>query len=147
MLIPKKYHIHLVALIAVAVMMFYPSLSKRIEPQILSAGTLAAEDFLQLVDSEKYEQSWEKSSVLMRDRIFLEVWNQQIPAMRGKVGLLNSREQADASMSDWAEGAPDGKYLTLTYTSSFEKQASAIETIILVLEDDARWRVAGYFIK
>jgi hypothetical protein len=147
MLIPKKYHIHLVALIAVSAIMFYPNLGKKIDPQIITAGTEAAEDFLQLVDNEEYEQSWESASTLMRDKIFLEVWNQQIPAMRSKVGTLKGRSQDKASISDWAEGAPDGKYLTLKYASSFQKQASAIETIILVQEEDERWRVAGYFIK
>ena len=147
MLIPKKYHIHVVALLAVAVMLVYPSLSKKIDPQILTAGTEAAEDFLQLIDSEKYEQGWESSSALMREKIFLEVWNQQIPAMRNKVGALSNRKQDSSSLSDWAEGAPDGQYLTFKYASSFEKKAEAIETIILVLEEDGRWRVAGYFIK
>ena len=147
MLIPKKYHIHIVAVIAVAVMLFYPSFSKKIDPQILTAGTEAAEDFLQLIDSEEYEQGWQSSSALMREKIFLEVWNQQIPAMRKKVGALNSREQDSSSLSDWAESAPDGQYLTFKYVSSFEKKAEAIETIILVLEEDDRWRLAGYFIK
>ncbi len=147
MLIPKKYHIHVVALIAVSVIMFYPSFSKRIDPQVLTAGTEAAEDFLQLVDAGDYEQSWESSSTLMREKIYLEVWNRQIPAMRSRVGALNKRIQDNASISDWAEGAPDGQYLTLKYASSFQRQASAIETIILVLEEDKRWRVAGYFIK
>jgi len=147
MLIPKKYHIHLVALIAVSVIMFYPSLSKRIDPQILKAGTAAADDFLQLVDNERYAESWENASTLIKEKIFPEVWDQQLLAMRSKVGALNNRSQDNASMSDWAEGAPDGEYLTLKYASSFEKQASAIETIILVLEEDNSWRVAGYFIK
>jgi len=147
MLIPKKYHIHVVALIAVAVMILYPSFSKKIEPHILAAGTEAAEDFLHQIDSKKYEESWESSSSLMRSKIFLEVWNQQIPAMRSRVGNLINRKQGSAAVSDWAEGAPDGQYLTLKYASSFEKKAEATETIILSLEDDNVWRVAGYFIK
>lgn len=147
MLIPKKYHIHLVALLAVAVMLIYPSLSKKIDPQILIAGTEAAEDFLHLVDAEQYEQSWESSSALMREKIFLEVWNQQIPAMRDRVGKLINRKQDSSSISDWATDAPDGQYLTIIYASSFEKKATVIETINLVLEEDNRWRVGGYFIK
>ncbi len=147
MLIPKKYHIHLVAIIAVSAIMFYPSFSKRIDPQVLTAGTEAAEDFLQLVDAEEFEQSWNSSSSLMREKIFLEVWNQQIPAMRSRVGKLNNRKQDNASFSDWAEDAPDGQYLTFKYASSFEKKAAAMETVILILEEDNRWRVAGYFIK
>jgi len=147
MLIPKKYHFHLIALIAVAVMIFYPALSKKVEPRILMEGTMAAEDFLHLVDTEQYEQSWNSASGLLREKVFLEVWNRKLQVMRAKVGTLISRKQDDASISDMAEGAPEGKYLTLTYASSFSQQKSAIETIILVLEADQKWRVAGYFLK
>ncbi|WP_020676925.1 DUF4019 domain-containing protein [Geopsychrobacter electrodiphilus] len=147
MLIPKKYHFHLVALVAVAVMIFYPILSKKVEPRMLMEGTIAAEDFLHLIDSGQYEQSWNSASALMRDKIFLEVWNRRIPAMRTKVGTLISRHQTDASISDMAEGAPEGKYLTLVYDSTFSKQSTATETVILALEKDENWRVAGYFLK
>ena len=147
MLIPKKYHIHIVALLAVSIIVLYPTLSKKIDPQIIRAGTEAAEDFLYLVDAEEYEQSWESSSRLMREKIFLEVWNERISAMRDKFGSLNSRKQDDVSFSDFAENAPDGQYLTFTYASSFEKKSSATETINLMLEEDDRWRVVGYFIK
>jgi hypothetical protein len=147
MLIPKKYHIHIVAIIAISVMLFYPMLSKRIDPQILSAGTMAAEDFLHLVDIGEYEQSWESSSTLMRERIFLEVWSRQIPLMRARVGQLKNRKQESASISDQAEGAPEGSYMTLSYESSFENNSSVMETVNLVLEEDGRWRVIGYFLK
>ncbi len=147
MLIPKKYHIHVIALAAVAAIIFFPNLHKRVDSQTLAMGTAAAEQFLQLVDSQKYEQSWAESSTLLKDKIYLEVWNRQIQNMRDKVGPVISRKQDKASMSDWAEGAPDGKYLTLKYLSSFQKKQSALETIILALGKDGAWRVAGYFIK
>lgn len=147
MLIPKKYHIHVIALLAVAAIMFIPSYGRKVDSESLAKGTAAAEEFLQLVDAEEYNQSWEISSDLMRDKIFIEVWSRQVPVMRDKVGPLISREQNEASSSESAEGAPDGEYMVLKYSSSFQKQQSAIETIILVLEEDRQWRVAGYFIK
>jgi hypothetical protein len=147
MLIPKKYHIHLIALVAVAVMIFYPALSKKVEPRILMEGTMAAEDFFRQVDAEQYEQSWNSASELLREKIFLEVWNRKLQVMRAKVGTLIKREQDNASISDMAEGAPEGKYLTLSYASSFTQQKSTIETVILALDADQKWRVAGYFLK
>jgi hypothetical protein len=147
MLIPKKYHIHIIGLLAVAAMLLYPALSTKVDPKILAAGTQAAENFLQLVDSGNYEQSWKEASDLLKEKIFLEVWNRKLMAMRSKTGPVIRRQQDGASISDVAEGAPDGKYLTLSYASAFQNQASAIETVILVLEKDGNWRVAGYFIK
>lgn len=147
MLIPKKYHIHIVALIALAIIVIYPRLAQRVDPQIIKNGTVAAEVFLQLVDDKKYDQSWTDSSTLMQEKIVPEVWSHQIVAMRDRVGQLISREQTKSSLSDWAKNAPDGQYLTLTYTSSFTKEREALETIILTLDKDEQWRVAGYFIK
>ncbi|MGH7422575.1 MAG: DUF4019 domain-containing protein [Candidatus Methylomirabilales bacterium] len=44
-------------------------------------------------------------------------------------------------------GAPDGHYVVIQYETSFEKKASAFETITPMREKDGKWRVAGYYIR
>lgn len=44
-------------------------------------------------------------------------------------------------------GAPDGQYVVLQYETSFENKAAAAETVSLVIDTDAVWRVTGYFIR
>ena len=43
--------------------------------------------------------------------------------------------------------SPDGQYVVIQFTSSFENKKSAIETITPMLDPDGQWRVSGYYIK
>jgi hypothetical protein len=43
-------------------------------------------------------------------------------------------------------GAPDGSYVVIELSTSFEKKAEAIETVTPMLEEGV-WRVSGYFIR
>ena len=147
MLIPKKYHIHLIALCAVAAILFFPNLKNKPSPEIVTKGTAAAEKFLALIDAGEYRKGWESSSKLMQEKVVLAVWSRQMPVMRDKYGDLQHRQQKEATLSDYAKDAPDGSYLTLKYDSSFTKKREATETLILALEQDGAWRVAGYFIQ
>jgi hypothetical protein len=44
-------------------------------------------------------------------------------------------------------GAPGGKYVIIQYATAFEKKATAVETVIPMLDPDGAWRVSGYFIR
>ncbi len=147
MRIPKKYHFHFVALLAVAAILFFPNFKSRPDQQTLAQGTAAAEAFLTAIDTERYDDAWQSASQLLQQKVVREVWLEQAPAMRNKYGTLLSREQKDARTATWAEGAPDGQYLTLKYDSSFKLRPAVVETVILALSADQQWRVAGYFLK
>lgn len=147
MLIPKKYHIHVIALLAVSAILFLPQLTRKIDPEILAEGTAAAEEFLVLIDAEQYAEAREVASDLLKDKIAIEVWHRQIGVMRDRVGRLTQRALDKSFLSEIAEGAPEGEYLTLKYMSFFEQQSEASETVILTREKDGEWRVVGYFIK
>lgn len=147
MLIPKKYHFHLVAVLAVAAILFFPNFKNHPDKETLAQGRAAATTFLMAIDSQAYDDAWQMASELLQKKVVREVWLKQAPAMRNKYGRLFSREEKEARTATWAEGAPDGQYLTLTYDSSFKLRPAVIETVILALSADQQWRVAGYFLK
>jgi len=147
MLIPKKYQFHVVSMIAVAAIVLYPLLGNKIDPQILHESTVAAEDFMALVDAGDYQAARQNASTLLQEKVAVEVWHRQIGVMRDRVGPLKERKQDKASFSTYASDAPDGEYVTLEYLSDFEKKSQALETVNLMREEDGRWRVVGYFIK
>jgi len=147
MLIPKKYHFHFVALLAVAAILIFPIFKSRPDKQTLAQGTAAATAFLTAVDAERYGDAWHMASELLQQKVVREVWLKQAPAMRNQYGALLKRAHKDARTATWAEGAPDGHYLTLTYDSSFKLRPEVIEPAILALSPDQQWRVAGYFLK
>jgi hypothetical protein len=50
-------------------------------------------------------------------------------------------------MENTLPGAPDGKYWTIQFDTSFAAKAEAVETVTFMLEKDGSWRAAGYFIR
>lgn len=147
MLIPKKYHIHVIALLAVAAILTPPLLGQKVDPKVVEGATQSAEIFLALVDAGDFEAAREEASELLRDRVDTAVWHRQIGVMRERVGALKSRTLDEVFRSSYAQDAPKGDYLTLEYRSDFAKTSQVLETVNLRREDNDRWRVAGYFIK
>ena len=107
----------------------------------------AAADWLKLVDSGKYAQSWEQSAAVMKTSIAEEQWQEILQTNRAPLGALVSRKLTSAEYKSDLPGAPAGQYVVLEYTSSFEHKNSAIETATPTLDKDGRWRVSVYFIK
>ena len=69
------------------------------------------------------------------------------------IGLLNdidakiSRELKSAKFSTQVPSSPEGEYVMVVYTTSFEKRAGAEETVVTMRDEDGELRVVGYFIQ
>jgi len=107
----------------------------------------AAESWLQLVDSAKYEESWEAAASAFKAAVGKEDWKSAIRAARDPLGKNNARKLKEANYTKTLEGAPAGEYVVIQYESSFEKQDSVAETITPTLDKDGKWRVVGYYIR
>jgi hypothetical protein len=68
-------------------------------------------------------------------------------SFRKPLGRLVSRKVQSTLYKTSLPGAPDGKYVVITFETAFENKASAVETVTPMLEKDGKWRVSGYFIK
>jgi beta-lactamase regulating signal transducer with metallopeptidase domain len=107
----------------------------------------AAKNWLVLVDTEKYPESWEEASRLFRKAITKEQWANAVKSARKPLGKNLSRKLKLKRYYTSLPGAPDGKYFVIQFKASFENKKSAIETITSMLDMDGKWRVSGYFIK
>ncbi len=110
-------------------------------------GIKAAEEFLLLVDSGQYIQSWEAASSFFRGQVPREVWVEQIGSLRPAFGESTGRKMVSAQHVTRLPGAPDGSYVVIQYDTSFAHKRKAIETITPMLDKDGTWRVSGYFIQ
>jgi hypothetical protein len=117
------------------------------EPTREDAARAAASEWLALVDSGKYGESWQQASRFFRNAVTREQWERSLHAVRDPLGRLLSRKPISATYSKTLPGAPDGEYVVIRYESSFEHKRSAIETVTTMLDWDGNWRVSGYFIK
>jgi Protein of unknown function (DUF4019) len=107
----------------------------------------SAEAWLALTDSGKYAESWDEASQLFKNAVTKEQWLEKVKGARGPLGKLLSRKLKSATYAKTLPGAPDGEYVVIHYDTSFENKASAVETIVPMLDKDGKWRVSGYYIK
>ena len=107
----------------------------------------AAEEWLTLVDGEKYNESWDTSAVYFKNSVSKEKWEQMLTATRKPLGKMVSRGLKSKIYTTSLPGAPDGEYVVIEFMTSFENKKSAIETITPMLDRNGKWGVSGYYIK
>lgn len=107
----------------------------------------SAEQWLLLVDSGKYGESWKTAAAYFQNAIKVEQWEQSLSAVRKPLGDVVSRKLKSAKYTKTVPGAPDGEYVILQFTTSFKNKKDAVETVTPMLEQSGEWKVSGYFIK
>lgn len=146
-MIPKQFRIHVVLIISVLAMILVPMIPKKVDPEKAQAATTAAMQFLELVDTGGYTESWQTSAALLKETVTEKDWTEKLSKARTLSGAMVERKQDDLSYSTTALDSPDGEYIMMVFVSSFERAASVEETLTVMLEEDHRWRVAGYFMQ
>ena len=117
------------------------------EQSIELAAISAAENFLQLVDSGRYSESWDATSSFFKQQVSKQQWEKQLESFRPTFGNLIKREIKGQKYTKSLPGAPDGEYVVIQFSTSFTNKKNAIETVTPMLESDGEWRVTGYYIR
>lgn len=112
-----------------------------------TAAIMAAENYLIMIDTGQYGQSWDISSSFFKSQVPKETWVRQISTVRPQFGNIVKRTIKSAQYVTQLPGAPDGEYVVIQYDSSYEKKKNGLETITPMLDKDGTWRVSGYYIK
>jgi hypothetical protein len=107
----------------------------------------SAQSWLEIVDAEKYAESWEEAAELFKSAISEVNWEESIKVVRRPLGKVISRKLDSQEYMTSLPGAPDGEYVVIQYKTKFENKKAAIETITPMLDNDGKWRVSGYYIK
>jgi hypothetical protein len=116
-------------------------------PQAEKIAIEAAANWLELVDSEQYDQSCQQAATFFQNAVKKDNWQQSLQAFREPLGKIVSRKLIFTHYTTSAPGAPDGQYVIIQYDSSFENKKSAVETVTPMLDKDGKWKVSGYYIK
>jgi len=117
------------------------------QPASNPAAVKAAESWLALVDGGQYAESWKQAASLFRDKVTADQWSAAVRSAREPLGSIQTRKLVSAQFMRTLPGAPDGEYVVIRYETSFQKKASAVETVTPMKDKDGAWRVAGYFIQ
>ena len=145
--ISRKAQIHLCLLFTSLLLIVVPVLNKTPSQQVAERSVLAAAEFLFLVDTEEYGESWEVSSAVLQKMLTQQAWSEKISELRTFLGPVVERVQNNITYTDDATDVPTGEYVVMTFVSKFELRERVTETITLLLGDDNRWQVVGYFLK
>lgn len=116
-------------------------------PNKTAPAQRVASDWLKLVDSGDYAQSWDDAASELKNHIAKEQWQQILERNRAPLGRLISRRLRSAEYLTKLPGAPDGEYVVIEYESSFEHKWSAVETVTPMMDKDGQYRVSVFFIK
>lgn len=106
-----------------------------------------AKAWLQLIEAERYADSWKEAADYFKSAVNQKQWEQSMQAFRKPLGKTISRKLKNKIYATSLPGAPDGEYVVIQYETTFENKKSAIETITPMLDKDGKWRVSGYYIK
>lgn len=145
-MIPKQFRIHIILIAACIFMIAFPILNEKPDTEKAAKATVVAMEFLQLVDADKYAESWQMAAGLMKERVAEKDWVEKLTKSRTRSGALLERVEKDASYSTSAKDSPEGEYISLTFTSRFQRAESVAEYVTVMLEE-GHWKVAGYFIQ
>lgn len=107
----------------------------------------AALEWLELVDDEDYDESWDEAAELFRGAVGKDQWERQVSGVRGPLGDVESRDVMSATPRTSLPGAPDGDYVVIQYRTRFENKASATETVTPMRDPDGTYRVSGYYVR
>jgi hypothetical protein len=117
---------------------------------ICMAGTIegvpSAAKWLEVVDSGEYVESWNKAAPYFQAQITSDQWVQALEKVRTPLGKVISREITNSSSHTSLPGVPDGEYIVVVLSTSYEHKNSATETVTVSKVNDD-WRTIGYFIK
>ena len=111
------------------------------------AATDAATQWLALVDSRQYAESWVQAASFFRGKMSKEQWKNTLDSARAPLGKVESRHLTSATYTTKIPNAPAGEYVVLQYQTNFEQVPGMIETVTPMLEKDGKWKVSGYFVK
>ncbi len=105
------------------------------------------EGWLALTDAGKYAESWNGASARFKAGVTEDKWKSAMEKYREPLGAVKSRTLSSATYSKTLPGLPDGNYVLIHFTTSFEHKQAAVETVVSEMEKDGSWRPSGYFIK
>lgn len=99
--------------------------------------------WLQLVDAGDYAHAYEEEPARLRASGSEDQFIHSMEGRRAPFGRVLSRTFIGAAFTRKLTGAPDGRYESILFRTSFEHKALAAERVILTHES-RQWRVADY---
>jgi hypothetical protein len=103
----------------------------------------AATQWLGLIDAADYPAAYALEPQRLRTATTQEQFVRSMESRRAPFGKMLSRTFIGAAFTHKMTGAPDGRYESILFRTSFAHKSVAAERVILSFESEA-WRVVDY---
>lgn len=113
-------------------------------PQALQSSAQSAEKWLQLLDRQKYAESWESGSLTLRLTFPRQAWISFMEKVRKPYGSFISRTRLLERPAKDPANLPKGDYMVIVFGTAFSRQPKVNELVTLIQESDGQWRVLTY---
>lgn len=100
--------------------------------------------WLALLDGSSYSKAWEDAAAAMRSCVSQADFDKELQSIRAPLGKVVSRDIKSQRYMTQPPGLAEGDYWIIYYTTTFETKPDVAESVVLALEQDGNWRVAGY---
>ncbi len=100
--------------------------------------------WLALLDSGSYSKAWEVAAATMRSTMSQADFEKGMQTLRTPLGKVVSRDIKSQRHMTRSPGLPEGTYMVISYSTTFENKPNVAETVVLTLEKDGNWTVSGY---
>lgn len=109
----------------------------------LQAAAIASKVWLEDVDNNKYEKSWDEASSITKGTMSRDEWNKMLNKIRKPLGSVKSREVVDLRVATSPKNLPSGEYVVMIYKTAFANKPSTYELVTLFLQG-GQWQVVTY---
>lgn len=113
----------------------------------VSAAQSAAQAWLQAVDAQHYDQSWDSAAAVFRSAVTKPQWAGAVKEGRAQFEPLGERTLIAANYTTELPNVPPGQYVVIQYRTKAGHGRTVVETITPARDKDGHWRVAGYYIR
>ncbi len=105
----------------------------------------AGQKWLALIDAGKADAAWDSASKQLQSVVKRDKFVAEMREVRKPLGKLASRMAVKFARAHDLPGAPTGDYAIIEYDVNFAGGKHLSEQLVWALEENDRWRVAGYY--
>jgi len=115
-------------------------------PAAQPSSAQPALDWLALVDTQRWDDSWKQAGALFHSQVPEANWVSMVAGVRQPLGAVTTRAVQSVEDATTLPGLPVGQYRVIRFATTFANKPGATETVMLTLEPGG-WKVDGYFIR
>ncbi len=107
----------------------------------------AALAWLALVDAGRFDATWDEAATSFQKGQKKADWSKGLGSTRPTMGKLISRTFRNFQIRTALPSLPPDKYITIRFTSVFEKHQAGAESVTLVKDGARGFRMMSYFVE